>query len=99
MQGRAGRLRISVAFGVSLVAALALVAAAFGRPDAASAPTAQAASERSAIRCGTTRTIGVAAPITGAAASLGQQQLKWARYYVTRYNRSHRTKLRIVSGD
>jgi branched-chain amino acid transport system substrate-binding protein len=67
------------------------------RPDAAASP---AAAERTLIRCGRTRTIGVAAPITGDAASLGQQQLKWARYYVTRYNRTHRrTKLRIVQGD
>jgi branched-chain amino acid transport system substrate-binding protein len=99
MQGRAGKLRLSVALGVSLVASLALVAAAFGRPDTSTTPTASDALDRAAIRCGTTRTIGVAAPITGAAASLGQQQLKWARFYVTRYNRSHRTKFRIVTGD
>jgi len=99
MQQKAGRLRIAVALGVSLVTSLALVAAAFGRSDSSSAPTAKAASEAAAIACGRTRTIGVAAPITGAAASLGQQQLKWARFYVTRYNRTHRAKLRIVPGD
>jgi branched-chain amino acid transport system substrate-binding protein len=67
------------------------------RPDTAASP---AAAERALIRCGRTRTIGVAAPITGDAASLGQQQLKWARYYVTRYNQTHRrTKFRIVQGD
>jgi branched-chain amino acid transport system substrate-binding protein len=71
--------------------------ASSARPDAAASP---AAAERASIRCGRTRTIGVAAPLTGLAASLGQQQIKWARYFVTRYNRSHRrTKLRIVSGD
>jgi branched-chain amino acid transport system substrate-binding protein len=99
MHLRAGRLRVSVAIGVSLAAGLALVAAAFGRSDAAAAPTAKAATEAATIACGRTRTIGVAAPITGAAASLGQQQLKWARFYVSRYNRTHRTKLRIVPGD
>jgi branched-chain amino acid transport system substrate-binding protein len=99
MQQKAGWLRIAVALGVSLVTSLALVAAAFGRSDSSSAPTAKAASEAAAIACGRTRTIGVAAPITGAAASLGQQQLKWARFYVTRYNRTHRAKLRIVPGD
>jgi branched-chain amino acid transport system substrate-binding protein len=67
------------------------------RPDAAVSP---AAADRALIRCGRTRTIGVAAPLTGLAASLGQQQIKWVRYFVSRYNRSHRrTKLRIVSGD
>jgi branched-chain amino acid transport system substrate-binding protein len=67
------------------------------RSEAAASP---AAAERASIRCGRTRTIGVSAPLTGLAASLGQQQIKWTRYFVTRYNRSHRrTKLRIVSGD
>jgi branched-chain amino acid transport system substrate-binding protein len=67
------------------------------RPDAAASP---AAAERALIRCGRTRTIGVAAPLTGAAASLGQQQSKWARFFVQRWNRTHpRARLRIVSGD
>jgi len=51
------------------------------------------------VKCGKTRTIGVAAPITGPAGSLGQQQLHWAQYFVTRYNRSHKNKLQIVQGD
>jgi branched-chain amino acid transport system substrate-binding protein len=52
------------------------------------------------LRCGKTRTIGVAAPITGPAASIGSQQLRWAKYYVTRYNASHKkTKFKVVSGD
>jgi ABC-type branched-subunit amino acid transport system substrate-binding protein len=49
------------------------------------------------VTCGTTRSIGVAAPITGPAASIGQQQLRWAKYFVARWNRGHkRTKIRIV---
>src|SRR5919197_316488 len=51
------------------------------------------------IKCGTTRTIGVAAPITGDAASLGLQQLRWAQFFVSRYNKSHKNKLSIVQGD
>jgi branched-chain amino acid transport system substrate-binding protein len=88
---------------LALVAGLAATAAAFA--DTAS-PTGQRATasptsaDAALIRCGRTRTIGVAAPITGAAASLGGQQLKWARFFVSRYNRSHRgRKFRIVSGD
>ena len=54
-----------------------------------------AAADTALIACGRTRTIGVAAPITGAAASIGPQQRRWARFFVTRYNRSHRrTKFR-----
>jgi len=86
----------------ALVAALAATAAAFGgtstdRQGTTAGPTG---ASQALLRCGKTRTIGVAAPITGAAASLGTQQLKWAKFYVSRYNRSHRAKkFRIVAGD
>src|SRR5215203_4891730 len=89
-------------FVAALVAALAATAAAFGGASpAASGPTpVPAGPDTALIRCGRTRTIGVAAPTTGAAASLGQQQLRWARFYVTRYNRANRNKkFRIVAGD
>jgi branched-chain amino acid transport system substrate-binding protein len=93
-----GLLAALAALGLSAAAAAyAGGPAASSRPDAAASP---AAAERAAIRCGRTRTIGVAAPITGAAASLGQQQLKWVRFFVQRWNRTHpRGRLRIVPGD
>ena len=85
---------------LAALAALATLAVAAGTAGgsttAAKSPTA---SDTTLITCGRTRTMGVAAPITGAAASLGQQQLRWARFFVSRYNRTHRNKLRIVSGD
>jgi branched-chain amino acid transport system substrate-binding protein len=84
---------------LGVVVALSATVSAIARTSSSTGPSAEAAGEAALIACGRTRTIGVAAPITGAAASLGQQQLKWARYYVTRYNRTHRSKLRIVSGD
>lgn len=90
------------AFSAALVLAGVSVATAFGAtstPAETSAPSASAARDAAPINCGRTRTIGVAAPITGPAASLGQQQLKWAQFFVSRYNRSHRAKLRIVRGD
>jgi branched-chain amino acid transport system substrate-binding protein len=90
-------------FLVPLAAAAALTPAALGTGAAAgSSPEAAvgpAASETPLIACGRTRTIGVAAPITGPAASIGVQQLKWARFFVSRYNRTHRNKLRVVPGD
>jgi branched-chain amino acid transport system substrate-binding protein len=85
--------------GLLVATGLFSVAAGSAQTSASAGPTAKAAPDRAAIACGRTRTIGVAAPITGLAASLGQQQLKWARYYVSRYNATHRNKLRIVSGD
>jgi branched-chain amino acid transport system substrate-binding protein len=84
---------------VLLTASLAATAAAFSGTGNAG-PDRVSAADRALIRCGQTRTIGVAAPITGGAASLGGQQLKWAKFYVSRYNRTHRrTKFRVVQGD
>jgi branched-chain amino acid transport system substrate-binding protein len=96
---KAGKLRLVAGLAMAVTASLAVAAAAAGRGDGTATPTAKATPATAAIACGRTRTIGVAAPITGPAASLGQQQLRWARFYVSRYNRTHRSKLRIVSGD
>jgi branched-chain amino acid transport system substrate-binding protein len=95
---RKGLLAAFAVLGLSVAAAAyAGGPASSARPEAAVSPSA---AERASIRCGRTRTIGVAAPITGAAASLGQQQLKWVRFFVQRWNRTHRRgRLRIVPGD
>jgi branched-chain amino acid transport system substrate-binding protein len=85
---------------VSLTVALAATAAAFGGNTERAGPTAVPASaDQALITCGRTRTLGVAAPITGPAASIGSQQLRWAKFFVTRYNATHRTKFRVVQGD
>src|SRR5215210_2851367 len=97
MKSKAGIALLVAAAGAALVAALATAAT-----DASRGPQGTAAADRAAkaaIACGRTRSIGVATPITGGAASLGGQQLGWARFFVTRYNRSHKKKLRIVAGD
>ena len=65
------------------VLALVIVAAAFAGTNGGAT---KASSSAAAIACGTTRTIGVAAPITGPAASIGQQQLRWAQYFVKLWN-------------
>ncbi|HEX9351741.1 MAG TPA: branched-chain amino acid ABC transporter substrate-binding protein [Gaiellaceae bacterium] len=85
----------------ALVAALAATAAAFGgnSPNRTRTTAGPSAADQALLRCGRTRTIGFAAPITGPAASLGVQMQKWGQFYVTRFNRAHRTKLRLVVGD
>lgn len=93
---KAGRFGLFAVVTGALVASVA--ATAFARSEA-NAPAATNARAAAAIACGRTRTIGVAAPITGPAASIGIQQLRWAQFFVARYNRSHRNKLRIVPGD
>lgn len=89
---------VSILSALTALTALAVATGtAGGSTTAAKSPTA---SDTALITCGRTRTIGVAAPVTGPAASIGSQQARWARYWVTRYNRSHtRTKFRAVVGD
>jgi branched-chain amino acid transport system substrate-binding protein len=95
---RKGLLAAIAVLGLSVAAAAyAGGPASSARLDATASPSS---TDSALIRCGRTRTIGVAAPLTGLAASLGQQQIKWVRFFVNRWNRSHpRGRLRIVSGD
>jgi branched-chain amino acid transport system substrate-binding protein len=90
------RRRATAIAALLALAALAIVAAASAKTDRGAVP---ATNDASLISCGKTRTIGVAAPVTGPAASIGQQQDRWARFFVSRYNRSHKNKLRVVGGD
>lgn len=89
------------------VLAIAAVAAAFAVTvsttawGSAKAP-ARAATAAASVKCGKVRTIGVAAPLTGPAASIGVQQLHWAQFFVKRWNavKSHRSsKLKLLTGD
>src|SRR6266576_2882777 len=54
------------------------------------------------VKCGKTRTIGLAAPYTGPDADVGNQQVRWAKFFVKRWNakkaNSHR-KIKVVNGD
>jgi branched-chain amino acid transport system substrate-binding protein len=80
-------------------AALAIVAAAYATPERAAAPAAPASSEAALVKCGKTRTIGFMAPVTGPAASIGIQQVHWAQYYVSTYNKTHKTKIKLQTED
>jgi branched-chain amino acid transport system substrate-binding protein len=85
---------------LALTAALAIVAAASATSNRAAAPTAQAAGDAALVKCGKTNTLGVLAPITGPAASLGKLQTDWIEYYVKGFNKTHKTgKLRLARGD
>ena len=79
-----------------LVAALAVVAAGSGGASTQSPAAAGSAQ----VKCGKTRALAIAAPLTGDAASLGLQQLRWAKFFVARYNRAHKSKkFRLIQGD
>src|SRR6476660_8255256 len=65
-------------------------------PARASASAAATAS----VTCGKTRTIGMAAPITGPASDIGNQQVRWAKYFVKRWNKKHASaRIKMVMGD
>src|ERR671930_1738533 len=83
------------------ILALLVVACAFAAAGTGGASTQSPKAAASAlITCGKTRSLGLLAPITGPAASLGVQQRRWFRYYLTRYNAKHKkTKFRGVEGD
>jgi branched-chain amino acid transport system substrate-binding protein len=88
----------------ALVAAgvAAIATAAFGSTKSPSHAQAAASPASASVACGTTRTIGVAAPITGPASFIGQQQLRWVKYYVKKWNANKANKkqqIKIVQGD
>src|SRR3954464_5077875 len=94
-----------LAAAVLAVAVAGLASAAFGstkspaRTSSAASPSSAAAAT---VTCGKTRTIGLAAPFTGPAADIGNQQVRWAKYYVKRWNRqkANRNKqIKVIDGD
>jgi len=96
---RRATMRKYLVAAVFAVAVAALASVAFGSTKS---PARTTSAGSALVSCGTTRTIGVAAPITGPAASIGQQQLRWAKFYVQRWNAQKanaKKKIKIVQGD
>jgi branched-chain amino acid transport system substrate-binding protein len=80
---------------VAGLAALAVTASAIARPAAESAVSAA-----SAASCKSGVQIGMLAPITGSAGSIGSDQLHWAQYYFTQWNKvKGHVKVKLVQGD
>jgi branched-chain amino acid transport system substrate-binding protein len=76
-----------------------LASAAFGSTKS---PARQSSAGSALVTCGKTRTIGLAAPFTGPAADIGNQQVRWAKYYVKRWNAQKANKnkqIKVVPGD
>jgi branched-chain amino acid transport system substrate-binding protein len=94
------RRRATAIAALAVLAALASVAAASATVDRAAAPSAAASADRQLISCGKVVTMGMLAPITGPAASLGKPQVDWAKYYVAQHNKvNKKLKLRLQFGD
>jgi branched-chain amino acid transport system substrate-binding protein len=85
---------------VAILGALVSVVVATTAWGSAKAPAHRNAVAAKTIKCGKVRTIGMAAPITGPASDIGNQQVHWAKYYVKRWNKSHqKTRIKMVMGD
>ena len=79
-----------------LIAALATLAALTIVASAVARPASKAAASAS---CSTV-SIGMLAPVTGPASSIGADQLHWAQYYVTQWNKvKGHIKIKLVQGD
>ena len=80
---------IVLAFAVMVAAVLASSAGA----------GSSAASKTQAVSCNGTLKIGFAAPFTGGAAFLGNEQLSWAKYAVKTLASKYGLKIKLVTGD
>ena len=69
-----------------------------GRRDIGRSRRSRAAAP-SGVSCANPIQIGMIGPFTGPVASIGDDQLHWAEFYVTQWNASHKLKLNIVQGD
>ncbi len=79
-----------------------LATAALGSTKSPSKAGNTSSVSAAAVTCGKTRTIGLAAPFTGPAADIGNQQVRWAKYYVKRWNAQKANKnkqIKVVDGD
>ena len=76
-----------------------LATAAWGSAAAPKGASSASKAGSALIKCGKTRSIGLMAPFTGPAASIGINQVHWANFYKNAYNRTHKTKIRFVNED
>jgi len=84
----------------SLAALMAMLAtAAWGSTRGSNKVAAPANAGSQLVKCGKTRSIGLMAPFTGPAASIGINQVHWANFYKNSYNRTHKTKIKFVNED
>ena len=88
---------------VALVAGIAALAAGCGGSSSSSSGnnnTTTASSSGGGGSCGTVQ-LGMLAPITGPAGSIGSDQLHWAEFFVSQWNAdsSNSPKLKLVQGD
>src|ERR671936_927121 len=83
-----------------LAAGMAVLAtAAWGSAKAPKGASSASNAGSALISCGKTRLIGLMAPFTGPAASIGINQVHWANFFRAQYNRTHKRKIKFVNED
>jgi branched-chain amino acid transport system substrate-binding protein len=80
-----------IAVALVVLAVAAVVTAAVSKTTASAAPAQLAA-------C-TNVSLGTNYPLTGPAGFLGQEQMSWTRFAVSKYNQANGTRFKIVAGD
>ncbi|HKA26279.1 MAG TPA: branched-chain amino acid ABC transporter substrate-binding protein [Gaiellaceae bacterium] len=84
----------------SLAAVMAVLAtAAWGSTQGSKRVASPSKAGSALVKCGKTRSIGLMAPFTGPAASIGINQVHWANFYKNAYNKTHKTKIKFVNED
>jgi branched-chain amino acid transport system substrate-binding protein len=93
--------RAGTLLGLVLVLGLSLLAAGCGGDDDESADggTTAATTEDGGSAAECNGSVGVMAPITGDAASIGTEQLNFTKFAVSQYNEDNGTSFELVEGD
>ena len=94
--------RAATLLGLVLVLGLSLVAAGCGGDDdeeTGGDTTAATTEDGGGAAADCTGSIGVMAPITGDAASIGTEQLNFTKFAVSQYNEDNGTSFELVEGD
>jgi branched-chain amino acid transport system substrate-binding protein len=66
---------------------------------ATASPAVRTATADTPQSCSDPVQIGMLGPFTGPAASIGSDQLHWAQFFVSNWNKTHKLQLAIVQGD
>lgn len=90
----------NVVVAAVIAAGMAVLAtAAWGSAKAPNKASSASSAGSALVKCGKTREIGLMAPFTGPAASIGINQVHWAVAFKNSYNRTHKTKIKFVNED
>jgi branched-chain amino acid transport system substrate-binding protein len=92
-------MRKAVVAAVLAAAVAVLATAAWGATKAPNRVSSASNAGSALVKCGKTRSIGLMAPFTGPAASIGVNQVHWANFFKNTYNRSHKKKIKFVNED